>query len=46
LAWGSSGLQPKAAVLKCPILMPGEKGIIAVTFQAPGKNSIYIFDEY
>ncbi|XP_033608398.1 uncharacterized protein LOC111866967 isoform X2 [Cryptotermes secundus] len=35
LAWGSSGLQPKATVLKCPILMPGEKGIIAVTFQAP-----------
>jgi hypothetical protein len=35
--WGTSGLEPKATSLKCPILMPGRKGIIAVTFQAPGK---------
>lgn len=35
LAWGTSGLEPEATILKCPILMPGEKGIIAVTFRAP-----------
>jgi hypothetical protein len=26
--------------------MPGEKGIIAVTFQAPGRYSICVFHEY
>jgi len=35
LAWGSYGLEPKATVVKCPLLMPGEKGVIAVTFRAP-----------
>jgi len=44
LAWGSYGLEPKATVVKCPLLMPGEKGVIAVTFRAhefPG-----IFESY
>lgn len=29
--------------MKCPLLMPGEKGVIAVTFRAPGKYCILVF---
>jgi hypothetical protein len=43
LAWGTSGLEPKATIVKCPVLMPGEKGIVSVTFQAPSKYYILIF---
>ncbi|XP_067008585.2 next to BRCA1 gene 1 protein isoform X2 [Anabrus simplex] len=34
-AWGTVSLEPDETVVKCPILEPGEKGLIAVNFRAP-----------